>query len=725
MNRPAAEPPRIRGILVDLDGVVRLWRRQGAAAAEAELGLPPRTLSAYTSSRHSDAAHAGALTWEEWTTGVRERMADGLGAERAERAFALWSADRGEPNAPMVALLRRARAADLTTAVLTNNTTILAADLTHHRLDDLFDHVLNSAITGLTKPSPRAYEHALATMGLAAGQVAFTDDSDINTAAARAVGLHAHHFREPGGADAFERHLTDLGVALPYDPGRPAPPEPVKAVAPPPGHAEHDDHRTVRTRYLATGLPADTVATRLTTCDAAWAQPTGEHTLTSGDDNGQLTQWRLVPPGTEAAHAAGHPGAWMPQPAPPGAEYLPPWTAATRASAARHATALLTEAAAALTHAADAHGVGDRLSAALHLDGARRALTRLAAMLARRQPRPWPDAAITRYLGHATTALLNASLRADPTTPTGLARSVTALFHLLGRLRQNSALLLGAEAAWPWHDLERHLIPLLDATLTAPVPDVLYGTGLATSYDDHRPVAPALADALRAFAADHLAGRDVLELGAGTGRITARLASGPATYTALEPSPDMAALLAARNLSGVRLFLGTALAIPLPDASADAVVEHEALLFTDDPLAATDQALRVLRPGGVLVRLLLHAHGDDPAADLDAAYRKAAFQGRPAPLITGKGTDHLVTTHLADHGLATTDTLLAEYDDHRSPAQALATLAARAWPYQHQADTEQHAAGMAAAEELAQTLPLAGGPVRYRLRALTTRLETR
>ncbi|MFJ2807847.1 HAD-IA family hydrolase [Kitasatospora sp. NPDC087271] len=671
MNRTAAEP-RIRGILVDLDGVVRFWHRKGATAAEAELGLPPRALSAYTSSRHSDAAHSGALTWGQWTAGVRERMVASLGTESADRAFALWSADRGEPNAPMVALLRRARAAGLTIALLTNNTTILDNDLAHHRLDVLFDHVLNSSTTGLTKPSPRAYEHALATMGLSASEVAFADDSDINADAARAVGLHAHHFREPGGADAFEQYLASLGVTLPSDPVHPTLPEPVKAVAPPPGHAEHDDHQSVRTRYLSTGLPAVAVATRLTTCGAAWAQPTGEHTLASVDDSGHVTQWRLVPPGTEAAHVAGHPGAWMPQPAPPGAEYLPPWTAATRASAARHATGLLTEAAAALTRTAGAHGAGDRLSAALHLESARHALTRLASMLARRQPRPWPDAASARYLGQAATTLLTASLRVDPTTPAGLSRSVTALFHLLGRLRQNSALLLGAETAWPWPDLDRHLVPLLDATFTAPGPDVLYGAGLATPYDDHRPVAPALAAALRTFATDHLAGRDVLELGAGTGRITAHLAAGPSTYTALEPSPDMAALLTARNLPGVRLFLGTALAIPLPDASADVVVEHEALLFTDDPLAATDQALRVLRPGGQLVRLLLHAHGDDPAGDLDAAYRKAAFQDQPAPLITGKGTDHLVTAHLGAHGLDTTVTLLAEYDDHRTPS--------RPWP---------------------------------------------
>ncbi|MGA5703068.1 HAD-IA family hydrolase [Peterkaempfera bronchialis] len=725
MSRSAAAPPRIRGVLVDLDGVVRHWRRHGANTAEAELGLPPRTLSRYTTSRYSDAAHAGALTWEQWTAGVHERMAADLGTESADRAFALWTGDRGEPDQPMVTLLRRARAAGLIVAVLTNNTTILERDLTHHQLDTLFDHVLNSAATGLAKPSPRAYEHALATMGLSADQVAFTDDSDINTEAARTVGLHTHHFREPYGAHAFETYLADLGVTLPDDPGPHTPPRPTSAVAPPPGHAEHDDHQGLSTRYLTTGLTPDAVATHLTGQGAAWAQPTGAHALTVGDRDGRVAQWRLVPPGTDAAHVAGHPDAWMPQPAPPGAEYLPPWTPATRTEAAHHAKALLTETAGALTRLVDAHTADDRLSAALYLDTARHTLTRLAAMLARRQPRPWPDAAHTRYLGPATTALLTTSLRADPTTPAGLSTATAALLHLFGRLRRTAVLLLDADTPWPWHNLERDLAPLLDGTAPAPGPDVLYGAGLAATYDDHRPVASALADALHAFAADNLAGREVLELGAGTGRITAHLADGPATYTALEPSPDMATRLTARNLPGVRRFLGDALAIPLPDESADVVVEHEVLLFTDDPLAATDQALRVLRPGGALVRLLLHTHGDDPAAALNAAYRTAAFRGRPAPLITGKGTDHLVTAHLAARGLATTDTLLAEYTDYRTLAQALTALAARAWPYQHQATTEQHVAGMAAAEELAQTLPRAGQPIRYRLRALTTTLEAR
>ncbi|MFB7673181.1 HAD-IA family hydrolase [Kitasatospora purpeofusca] len=728
MNAPAAAPSDrgVLGILTDLDGVVRHWRRQGASAAEAELGLPPRTLSRYTSSSHSDAAHAGALTWEQWTDGVRERIAADHGTPIAERAVELWSADRGEVNEQMAGLLRRARATGLIVAVLTNNTTVLDADLALHGLDDLFDHVFNSAATGLAKPSPRAYEHALATMGLKPHQVVFTDDSALNADAARSLGMHAHHFREPDGARAFEDYLAALGVTLAAHADDPAPARPLRAAGPPPGHAEHDDHHSLRTRYTATGPDPKAVAARLTaTGDAAWALPTGRHTLLAGDPEGRVTRWRLLPPGTDPAHAAGNPEAWMPAPVPPGAEYLPPWTPGTRTEAAAHAAALITEAAAALTRAADTQTGSDPLTAALDLDTARHHLTRLAAMLARRQPRPWPDAPAARYLDAAATTLLTASLQADPTTSAGRARSATALFHLLSSVRRTAALLLDAYSPWPWPDLERRLVPLLATTLAAPDTDALYGVELAATYDEHRPVAPGLAEALRAFAAGTLAGRDVLELGAGTGRITAHLAHTAATYTALETSPAMARRLMARNLPGVRLFVGDALAPPLPDDSTDVVVEHEVLLFTADPLAAADQALRVLRPGGTLVRLLLHAHGEDPAADLDTVYRAAAFHGRPAPLITGKGTDRLVTAHLATCGLPTAESVLAEYTEHTTPARALAALDARAWPYQHQATPAQHTDGMTAAELLARALPEQGQPVRYRLRALTTTKEAR
>ena len=66
-------------------------------------------------------------------------------------------------------------------------------------------------------------------------------------------------------------------------------------------------------------------------------------------------------------------------------------------------------------------------------------------------------------------------------------------------------------------------------------------------------------------------GRDaaVLDLGAGTGKLTRRLAGRFATVTAVEPLDGMRAVLEDR-IPFVRVLAGTAEAIPLPDRSVDA-----------------------------------------------------------------------------------------------------------------------------------------------------------
>jgi SAM-dependent methyltransferase len=93
----------------------------------------------------------------------------------------------------------------------------------------------------------------------------------------------------------------------------------------------------------------------------------------------------------------------------------------------------------------------------------------------------------------------------------------------------------------------------------------------------------------------------VLDLGAGTGKLTATLVSLGANVTAVEPDPAMLAEFR-RALPGVRSLSGRAEAIPLPDASIDAVVAGQAMHWFDMKLAAPEIA-RVLVPGGVLAGL--------------------------------------------------------------------------------------------------------------------------
>ena len=93
----------------------------------------------------------------------------------------------------------------------------------------------------------------------------------------------------------------------------------------------------------------------------------------------------------------------------------------------------------------------------------------------------------------------------------------------------------------------------------------------------------------------------VVDLGAGTGKLTALLASLGADVTAVEPDPAMLAELG-RQLPGVRAMSGCAESIPLADGSVDAVVCGQAMHWFDMP-AAVPEIARVLTPGGVLAGL--------------------------------------------------------------------------------------------------------------------------
>jgi len=92
--------------------------------------------------------------------------------------------------------------------------------------------------------------------------------------------------------------------------------------------------------------------------------------------------------------------------------------------------------------------------------------------------------------------------------------------------------------------------------------------------------------------------RDVLDLGAGTGKLTRALADRVDTIHAVDPSPNMLAQLSAA-VPSARTAVGTAEEIPLPDASVDAVLAAQAWHWVD-PERAVPQVRRVLRPGGVL-----------------------------------------------------------------------------------------------------------------------------
>jgi SAM-dependent methyltransferase len=142
-------------------------------------------------------------------------------------------------------------------------------------------------------------------------------------------------------------------------------------------------------------------------------------------------------------------------------------------------------------------------------------------------------------------------------------------------------------------------------------PSAARGFGSAAEvYERSRPSYPAEAVA---WLGDRLAlgpGTTVVDLAAGTGKLTRLLVPTGATVIAIEPVDAMRAQLEA-TVPSVAVHPGRAERMPLPDGYADAVTVAQGFhWFATD--AALGEIARVLRPGGRLGLIWNMRDRDDP-----------------------------------------------------------------------------------------------------------------
>ena len=138
-------------------------------------------------------------------------------------------------------------------------------------------------------------------------------------------------------------------------------------------------------------------------------------------------------------------------------------------------------------------------------------------------------------------------------------------------------------------------MPRVSEHLPAPYPQALTFGAFADTYEATRPGYPS-------EAVEWLVPGDsdvVVELGAGTGKLTRALSRSGRRVLAVEPDARMRAVLTGLRLAGVEAVEGSAESIPLADASARAVVSGSAFHWFDLDRTLCETA-RVLGPGGTL-----------------------------------------------------------------------------------------------------------------------------
>ncbi|MEU7132472.1 class I SAM-dependent methyltransferase [Streptomyces sp. NPDC046261] len=187
---------------------------------------------------------------------------------------------------------------------------------------------------------------------------------------------------------------------------------------------------------------------------------------------------------------------------------------------------------------------------------------------------------------------------------------------------------------------------------------------VAALYAANRPsYPPALFDAVEEIAGRPLSGARVADVGAGTGLATALLHARGARVVAVEPGDGMAAQFR-RDLPGVPLVRGDGNHLPLATASLDFLTYAQSWHWTD-PGRAVPEALRVLRPGGVLALWWNDFDTSLPwLADQDARLRRFfgdAYDRTPCVLPTGLD---LVTRHMRWTRRVSLDTHMANLGSH-------------------------------------------------------------
>lgn len=145
---------------------------------------------------------------------------------------------------------------------------------------------------------------------------------------------------------------------------------------------------------------------------------------------------------------------------------------------------------------------------------------------------------------------------------------------------------------------------------------------VADAYERARPGYPG--EAVRWLAGEPP--RDVLDLGAGTGKLTRSLVALGHRVTAVEPLAGMREQLV-RVVPGTTALEGAAERIPVADASFDVVTVAQAFHWFDHDLALPEIA-RVLRPGGALALVWNMRDESEPwAAELGALMGGGSFGG--------------------------------------------------------------------------------------------------
>lgn len=193
-------------LLLDLDGILRIWDPELTGAVEQAHGLPLGTLSVTAFAPHRLLpALTGAVDDQAWRDSIVEAIAADHG-DAAQAAVHEWMVPTGSVDPEVLQVVRDARR-HLQVVLFTNATSRLEGDLSSLGLTGEVDAVVSSAELGLAKPNPDVFSRLALANRLMFSEIAFVDTSTENLATAEILGIRSHLY---SGVDGLRGFIDEL-----------------------------------------------------------------------------------------------------------------------------------------------------------------------------------------------------------------------------------------------------------------------------------------------------------------------------------------------------------------------------------------------------------------------------------------------------------------------------------------------------------------------------------
>lgn len=186
----------IEAVIWDFGGVFTSSPFEAFARYEREKGLPENIIRQINGANHLENAWAKFERAELDLEGFDKAFA----AEASALGHHIPGRDvigllAGDFRPDVIEALRRVKAAGLKTGCITNNVpsnqtgSADGRSLYAREVMELFDHVIESAKSGIRKPNPRIYEMMCEALAVKPQACVFLDDLGVNLKPARAMGM--------------------------------------------------------------------------------------------------------------------------------------------------------------------------------------------------------------------------------------------------------------------------------------------------------------------------------------------------------------------------------------------------------------------------------------------------------------------------------------------------------------------------------------------------------